>query len=43
MRLKNNECFDDVSVFVVELLVSEHKKLGVVAAKKKKLENLEYY
>ena len=35
LKMENSECFGESSVFVVELLVSEHKCPEVVEAKKK--------
>ena len=37
--LENNKCFDKSSVFVVELLVSEHKRPKGIEVKEKELEN----
>lgn len=42
MKMENNECFDESSVFVVKLPVSEHKRPAVVEAKRKELENIRY-
>ena len=43
MKLKNNECFHELSVFLVEVPVSEQKSPEVVEAKKNELENLRIY
>ena len=41
--MENTECFDDVTVFAVEIPVSGHKDPEVVEAKEKELENLSKY
>ena len=43
LQMENTECFDDVTVFAVEIPVSEHKVPEVVEAKEKELENLSKY
>ena len=43
LQMENTECFDDITVFVVEVPVAEHKKVEVVAAKAKELKNLVKY
>lgn len=43
MRMENTECFDDITVYTVEVPVKEHKRVEVVEAKDKELENLEEY
>ena len=43
MRMDKSECFDESSVYVVELPVSEHKRLEVIEAKETELENLKAY
>ena len=40
---KENECFDDITTYVVELPVKEHKRIEVIEAKEKELENLKFY
>ena len=43
MKLENNECFDDISIYTVEVTVREHKTPEVIEAKQKDIENLEKY
>merc|ERR1712030_28250 len=43
LQMDNTECFDDVTVYAVEVPASEHKALEVVEAKEKELENLNKY
>ena len=43
MKLENNECFDDISIYKVEVPVREHKMPEVIEAKQKEIENLEKY
>ena len=43
MKLENNECFDDISIYTVEVPVREHKMLEVIEAKQKDIENSEKY
>ena len=43
MRIENTECFDDVTIHTVEVLVKEHKRPEVIEAKEKEIENLEKY
>ena len=38
--MENTECYDNIAVYVVEVPVAEHKKVEVVEAKEKELENL---
>ena len=35
MKMEKRECFEDASIFVVELPVSEHNKPELIAGKKK--------
>ena len=35
LQMENTECFDEITVFAVEIPVSEHKVLEVVEAKEK--------
>ena len=43
LKMENTECFDDVAVYAVEVPVAEHKKVEVVVAKDRELENLTKY
>merc|ERR1712030_121308 len=43
LQVDNTECFDDVTVYAVEVPVSEHKAPEVVEAKERELENLNKY
>ena len=43
MKLENNERFDDILIYIVELPVREHKTPEVIEAKQKEIENLEKY
>ena len=43
MRLVKHECFDDISVFTVEVPVREHKMPEVIEAKDNEIKNLEKY
>ena len=43
MRVDNTECFYYVEKYTVEVPVKEHKRVEVVEAKEKELENLEKY
>ena len=43
MKVENTECFDDVTIYTVEVPVKEHKRPEVVEAKEKEIENLEKY
>ena len=43
MKIKENECFDSVTSYVVELPLKEHKRPEVVDAKQTEIENLEFY
>ena len=43
MRMENTECYDDIAVYTVEVPVREHKKVEVIEAKDKELENLMKY
>ena len=43
LQMDNTECFDDVTVFAVEIPASEHKAPEVVEAKERELENLTKY
>ena len=41
MKVENTECCDDVEIYIVEVLVKEHKRPKVIEAKDKEIENLE--
>ena len=43
LKVENTECFDDISIYTVEVLVKEHKMPEVIEAKEKEIENLEKY
>ena len=43
MRMENTECYDDITVYTVEVPVREHKKVEVIEAKDKELDNLMKY
>ena len=43
MQMENSECFDEMTIYTVEVLVREHKKPEVIEAKQKEIENLEKY
>ena len=43
MRMENTECYDDIVIYTVEVPVREHKKVEVIEAKDKELENLMKY
>ena len=43
LKMENTECYDNIAVYVVEVPVAEHKKVEVVEAKEKELENLTKY
>ena len=43
MQVENSECFDDITIYTVEVPVREHKKPEVIEAKAKEIENLEKY
>ena len=40
LKVENTECFDDISIYTVKVLVREHKMLEVIEAKEKEIENL---
>ena len=42
MNIKE-ECFDDITTFVVEVPVKEHQRPEVIAAKEKEMQNLKNY
>ena len=43
LRMENTECYNNIAVYVVEVPVAKHKKVEVVEAKEKELENLAKY
>merc|ERR1712030_23632 len=43
LQVENTECFDDLTVFAVEVPTKEHRKPEVIEAKDRELENLEKY
>ena len=43
MQMENSECFDEMTIYTVEVPVREHKKPEVIEAKQKEIENLEKY
>ena len=43
MQVENSECFDEIVIYTVEVLVIEHKLPEVVDAQQKEKENLEKY
>ena len=43
MQVENSECFDDITIYTVEVPVREHKKPEVIEAKAKEIENLKKY
>ena len=43
MKVENAECFDEMTIYIVEVPVKEHKKPEVIEAKQREIENLEKY
>ena len=43
LKMENTECYDDIAVYAVEVPVADHKKVEVIEAKEKELENLTKY
>ena len=43
MQVENSECFDEMTIYTVEVPVREHKKPEVIEAKQREIENLEKY
>ena len=43
MRMENSECFDEITTYVVEVPVREHKMQEVLEAKERELDNLMKY
>ena len=43
LRMENTECYEDCAVYAVEVPTVEYKKVKVIEAKEKELENLIKY
>lgn len=43
MKIENTKCFDDVTIYTVDVPVIEHKRPELIEAKDKEIENLEKY
>ena len=43
LKIENNECYNDIAVYAVEVLVKEHKRKEVLEAKEKEIQNLFNY
>ena len=43
MQMENLECFDEMTIYTVEVPVKEHNKQEVIEAKQREIENLEKY
>ena len=43
MRMENRECYEDYAVYAVEDPTADHKKVKVIEANDKELENLMKY
>merc|ERR1712115_634178 len=43
MLVENSECFNDISIYTVDVPVRKHKLPEVIDAKQKEIENLEKY
>ena len=43
MQVENSECFDEMTIYTVEVPVREHKKPEVIEAKQREIENLDKY
>ena len=43
LQIENMECYDNIAVYTVEVPVREHKKVEVIEAKEKELDNLVKY
>ena len=43
MQVEKSKCFDEITIYTVEVLVREHKKTEVIEAKQREIENLEKY
>ena len=41
--MENKECFDDISIYAVEVPIKEHKRVEVLEAKEKEIKNLDDY
>ena len=43
MKVENAECFDEMTIYTVEVPVREQKKPEVIEVKQREIENLEKY
>ena len=43
MQVENSECFDEITIYTVEVPVREHKCPELIDTKQKEIENLEKY
>ena len=43
MKIENEECFEDIAIYTVEVPVREHRRPEVSEAKQREIENLEKY
>ena len=43
LKIENNECYDDIAVYAVEVPIKEHKKKEVIEAREKEIQNLFTY
>ena len=43
LKVENTECFDDISIYTVEVPISEHKMLKVIDAKKRNRKSREVW
>ena len=43
MKIDNNECYNDIAIYAVEVPVKEHKRKEVLEAKEKEIQNLFNY
>ena len=43
LKLENEECYEDITIYTVEVPVKEHKRPEVIEAKQREIENLEKY
>ena len=42
-QIENSECFDEMTIYIMEVLVREHKKPEVIEAKQNDIEKLKKY
>ena len=40
MQVENSECFDEMTIYTVEVPVREHKSPEIIDSKQKEIENL---